>query len=83
MPCEILYLEKSYKARFSELHKCVGNDSILNMIEYTRNVTEVQSLLLDYQPNYNSNRKSQYQGVSNQLMFTHHGKTGDDEVETK
>ena len=53
------------------------------MIEYKRTVAEVHSLLLNYQPNYNSNRKSQYQGVSNQLLFTHHGKTGDDEFETK
>ena len=80
MLCEILYLEKSYEARFSELQKCVGNDYILNMIEYKRNVTEVQSLLLNYQHKYNYNRKSQYQGVSNELMFTHHGNTGDDEV---
>ena len=43
----------------------------------------VQSLIFKYQPNYNSYRKSQYQGVRNQLMFSQHGKTGDYEGETK
>ena len=36
---EILYLEKSCKARFSDLQKFTGNDYILNMAEYTRTVT--------------------------------------------
>ena len=42
-------------------------------------MTTVQSLLLDYQPNYNSNISSQSNGVSNQLMFAQCGKTGDNE----
>ena len=37
------------------------------------------SLLLNYQPNYNYNRNSQYNWVSNQLMLSQSGKTGDDE----
>ena len=28
--CEILYLENSYKYRFSDLNKCVGNDYVFN-----------------------------------------------------
>ena len=46
-------------------------------MEYPRTVTAVQSLLLNYQHNYNSNRNSQPNGVKNQLMFEQHGKTGD------
>ena len=48
-----------------------------------RTVTAVQNLLLNFQPNYNSNRQSQSQGVSNQLMFAQRGKMGDDKGETK
>ena len=43
----------------------------------------VQSLLLDCQHNYNSERKYQSQGFSNKLMFAQSGKTGDDDGETK
>ena len=46
-------------------------------------VSAVNRLLLNYQPNYNYNSQNQYQGVSNRLIFAQHGKTGDDEGETK
>ena len=46
-------------------------------------MTAVQSLLLNYQPNYNSNRNPQYNGVSNHLMFAQRRKTGDDERDGK
>ena len=46
-------------------------------------VAIVQSLLLNYQPNYNSNRNYQSKWVSNQLMFTQRGKTGDDKGDRK
>ena len=46
-------------------------------------VTAVQSLLLNYQPNYNSHRNSQSNGVSNQLMFAQRGKNGDNEGNRK
>ena len=46
-------------------------------------VTSVQILLLNYQPNYNSHRNSQSNGVSNQLMFAQRGKTGDDKGDRK
>ena len=46
-------------------------------------VTTVHSLILNCQPNYNSNRNYHYQGVSNQLMLSQRGKTGDDDGETK
>ena len=49
----------------------------------TKTVTRLQSLLLKYQPNYNSDRKSQSQGVGIKLMFTQHGKTGDNKGEAK
>ena len=79
MLCAILYLENSDKARFADLKNCVENDYVLNKAEYPRTVTAVQSLLLNYQPNYKSNRNSQSYGVSNQLMFAQHRKTGGDE----
>ena len=44
-----------------------------------RTVTAVQSLLFDYQLNYNYNRKYKSKGVSNQIMFTQCGKNGEDE----
>ena len=83
MLCAILYLENSDKARFSDLKKCVENDYVLNKVEYPRTFTAVQSLLLNYQPNYNSNRNSQSNGVRNQLMFAQRGKTGNDEGDGK
>ena len=52
---------------------------MLNKAEYPRTVTAVQSLLLKYQPNYNSNINSQSNGVSNHLMFAQRGKTGGNE----
>ena len=79
MLCAILYLENSEKSRFSNLKKRVENDYVLNKGEYPRTVTKVQSLLLNYQPNYNSNRNYQYNEVSKQLMFSQHRKTGDNE----
>ena len=83
MLCAILYLVNSDKARFSDLTKPVKNDCVLNKAKYPRTVTVVQILLLNYQPNYNSNSQSQYQGVRNQLMFAQRGENGDDEVKTK
>ena len=79
MLCTILYLENSDKARFSDLKKRVKNDYVLNKSEYLRMVTAVQILLLNYQPNYNSNRNYQYNKFRNLLMFAQLGKTGDDE----
>ena len=77
MLCAVLYLENSDKARFSDLKKRVENDNLMNKGEYPRTVTAVHSLLLNYQPNYNSNRNPQSNRVSNQLMFLQSGKTGD------
>ena len=77
MLCAILYLENSDKARFADLKKHIENDYVLNKAEYPRSVTAVQILLLNHQPNYNSHRNSQPNGVSNQLMFAQRGKTGD------
>ena len=77
MLCAILYLENSYKSRFVDLTKRVENDYVLNKAEYPRTVTAVQSLLLNYQPNYNSNRNYQSNRFGNQLMFAQSGKTGD------
>ena len=83
MLCAILYLKNSDKAMFSDLKKCVESNYVLNKAEYTRTGIAVHSLLLNFQPNYNSNRRSQSQGVRNQLMFVQCGKTGDDLGETK
>ena len=83
MLCAILYLENSDKARFADLKKRIENDYVLNKAEYPRTVTAVQSLLLNYQPNYNSNRNYQSNRISNQLMFAQRGKTGDDEGDRK
>ena len=52
-------------------------------MEYPRTVTAVQILLLKYQPNYNSHRNSQSNGVSKQLMFAQRGKNWDDEDDRK
>ena len=79
----ILYLGNSGKTRFADLNQHAENKYVLNKAEYPRTVTAVQSLLFNDEPRYISNSKYQYQGVSNQLMFTQHGKTGDDEDETK
>ena len=83
MPCAILYLENSDKARFSDLKKRIKNYYVLNKAEYPRTVTAVQSLYLNYQPNYNSHINSQPNGVINQLMFAQRGKTGDNEGDGK
>ena len=83
MLCAILYLEKSDKARFADLKKRIENDYVLNKVEYPGTFTTVQSLLLNYQPNYNSNRNSQSNGVRNQLMVAQRGKTGTDEGDGK
>ena len=83
MLCAVLYLENSDKARFANLKKRVENDYVLNKAEYPRMVTPVHSLLLNYQPNYNSHINPQSNGVSNQLMFAQHGKTGDDKGDRK
>ena len=79
MLCTIIYLENSEKARFADLKKRVKNDYVLNKVEYPRTVPAVKSLLLNYQPNYNSDINSQSNRVNNQLMFAQRGKTGDDE----
>ena len=76
MLCAILYMENSDMARFSDLKKRIENDYVLNKAEYPRTVTTLHSLILNYQPNYNYNMKSQYQGVGNKLMFTQRGKMG-------
>ena len=78
MICAILYLENSDNARFYNLIKGVENYYVLNKAEYPRTVTPVQSLLLNFQPNFNSYINSQSNGVSNQLMFAQHGKTRED-----
>ena len=83
MICEILYLENSDKVRSSDLKKRIENEYVLNKAECARTVTAVQTLVLYYQPSYNYNNQYQFQGVSNQLMFSQCGKTVDDEVETK
>ena len=49
-----------------------------NKAEQPSTVTAVQILLLNYQPNHKSNKNSQSNGVSNQLMFAQRRKTGDD-----
>ena len=76
MICDIFYLKNSNKARFVDLKKRIKNDYVLNKVECPRTVTGVQSLILNYQPNYNYNMKSQYQGVGNKMMFTQRGKMG-------
>ena len=78
MLCAILYLENSDKARFAGLKNRFENDYVLNKLEQPRMVTTIQSLLLNYQPKYNSNRNSKSNRVSNHLMFAQRGKTGDD-----
>ena len=83
MLCAILYLENSDKARFANLKKRIENDYVLNKAEYPRTVTAVQSLLLNYQPNYNSCRNYQSNRVSNQIMFAQHGKNEEDEGDGK
>ena len=83
MLCAILYLENSDKARFADLKKRVENDYVLKKAEYPRTVTAVQSLLLNYQPTYNSHRNSQSNRVINQLIFAQRGKTGDGEGDGK
>ena len=83
MLCMILYLENSEKDMFDKLKKHIENDYVLNKAEYPRTVTVVHSLLLNYQPNYNSYRNSQSNGVINQIMFAQHGKSGDDEGNRK
>ena len=75
--CAILYLENSYKYRFADLQKRVENDYVLNMAEYPSMVTALQSLLLNYQPNYSSNINSQLNGVRNQLIFAQRGRNGE------
>ena len=78
MLCTILYMENSDKARFSGFKKRVENDYGLNKAEYPRTVAKLQSLLLNYQTNYNSDGNPQSNGVSNQLMSEQCGKTGED-----
>ena len=75
MLCAIIYIENSDKARFLDLKKCFENDYVMKNAEYPRIVITLQILLLNYQPNYNSNRNYQYNGVRNQIMFAQHGKT--------
>ena len=79
----ILYLENSDKARLANLKKRIEKDYMPNKAEYTRTVTAVHSLILNHQPNYNSHRNSQPNGVSNQLMFAQFRKTADNEDDGK
>ena len=81
MFCAILDLKNSDKAWFADLNQRVENYYVMKKAE--RKVTAVQILLLNYQPNYNSSRDYQYNGVSNQLMFAQCVKNGDDQVEKK
>ena len=83
MLCEILYPENSDKARFDDLKKCAENDYVLNKAEYPRTVTSAKSILLKYQPNYESNRNSQPNRVRNQIMFAQHRETEDGEGDGK
>ena len=76
MLCAILYMDNSDKVRFSDLKKRVENDYVLNKAEYPKTVTAIQILLLNYQPNYNSNINYQSNGVRNQLMFVQRGEMG-------
>ena len=76
MLCAILYLENSDRAKISDLKKRVENDYVLNKAEYSRTVNSVHSLLLNYQPNYKSNRNSQSNRFINQLMFDQRRETG-------
>ena len=55
----------------------------MNKLEYPSTVTAVQIILLYYQRNYNPNRNYQSNRVSNQLVFTLRGKTGDNEGDRK
>ena len=71
------------KYRFADLKKRFENNYVSNKAEYPTTVTVVQILLLNYQPNYCSNTKSQSNGIINQLMFANRGKTGDDEGESE
>ena len=83
MLCAILYPENSDKARFDDLKKCAENDYVLNKAEYPRTVTSAKSILLKYQPNYESNRNSQPNRVRNQIMFAQHRETEDGEGDGK
>ena len=71
------------QSQFFRPKKCVENEYLLNKAEYPRMVTAVQSLLLNYQPNYNSNRSSQSNRVRKQLIFAQREKTRDDEGDGK
>ena len=79
MLCAILYLENSGKTRFADIKKHVNNYYIFNNAEYPRTVTVLHRILLNYQTNYNSNSQSQSQGVSKQIMYAQHKKTGYDD----
>ena len=48
IPCAILYLESSDKARFDDLDNRVENDYLLNKVEYPRILNTVHILLLNY-----------------------------------
>ena len=45
--------------------------------------TAEKSLILNFQPNYNSNRQHQSNGVRNKLILAQSEKTGEDEGKTK
>ena len=76
-------MKNQKKIRSTDIKKRVTNDFVLKKDKYPRTVTAVQRKSLNYQPNYNSNRQFQSQGVSNQIMLAQRGKTGDDEGKTK
>ena len=48
----------------------------MNKADYTRTVTAVHILLLNYQTNYKYNRQPQTNSVINQLIFVKRGKLG-------
>ena len=83
MLCEILYIDNSDKSRFAELKRRVENHYVLNKAEYPRKVTAVQILVLNYQPNSNSNRNFESNRVRKQIMFAQRGKTRYDEGNVK
>ena len=56
MLCTVLYIQNYDKAGFDDLKKRVKNDYVLNEAEYLRTVPVVQSIVLNYQHNQNSNR---------------------------
>ena len=83
MLCAIPYFENSNKSIFYDLKKRAKNNYVMNKAEFLSTVAAVQNLLLNFRHNYNSYMQSQFNDISNKLMFAQHGKTGYDEGEKK